>query len=85
MDLDRLESIIVRQGLHLQAAQGELAELRKMQQKTWEGIGLLSTTKAEDLATLRRIEAKLDGMESDQGDMKALIQEINRKLSEEGL
>lgn len=84
-ELDRLKRIVLSQGLHLQAAQGELAELRAMQSKTFEGIALLSTTKAKDLETLEQIEARLDQLENSQGDIKVLVQDIRNKLSEQGL
>lgn len=84
-ELERLKNIVFSQGLYLQAAQGELAELRAMQAKTFEGIALLSTTKANDLQTLQQIEVRLDQLEDSQGDIKALVQDIRNKLSEQGL
>lgn len=84
-ELEQLKRIMMTQGFHLQAAQGELAELRGMQAKTFEGIAMLSDIKAGDLATLQDIEARLTQVEGTQGDIKALVQDIRTKLTEQGL
>lgn len=84
-ELEQLKRIMMTQGFHLQAAQGELAELRGMQARTFEGIAMLSDIKASDLTTLKDIEARLTQVEGTQGDIKALIQDIRTKLTEQGL
>lgn len=84
-ELEQLKRIMMTQGFHLQAAQGELAELRGMQARTFEGIAMLSDIKASDLTTLQDIEARLTQVEGTQGDIKALIQDIRTKLTEQGL
>lgn len=85
MDIDELSGIVRGNSKTLQAALNEMAELRQILNGTLRGVQALSDTKVEDLATLGRVETRLDSLEEDTGDIKALVQEIRNKLEAEGL
>lgn len=82
MSKDRLEQSLITQGLHLQAAQLEIAELRGTLNQVLAGLEHIGSLKAADHQTLNEIDQRVTRMESEQGDIKALVQEIRQTLNE---